>query len=175
MEAPLCPYCQVAMKEKEVPAFKGLYRIHTCPSCQVELKQSLVSSPLEKTPNNVHQECPECAFGDVHCCDCDDSLCPEHIRTIDKYANFLSKDAAEALSEQYAGQIFCPLCFQAAIKRFNLRQQSTKPAKPKLFNIPAILGLLSVLVIIIIGLERCDAAKQLQNEPENVVYESSEP
>lgn len=150
------------MTFKEVPAFVGLFRVFLCDTCKCEVKQPLGLAPTPKPrPAQGHEGCAECAFGDVHCTMCDDSLCPEHVRTVERYAAYFSRDLAADLTGRYGGRLFCPLCFQAAVKRFSEEAHNVRPAGPRLFNWPVILGLLSVFVIIMIGLKRCDAASAL--------------
>ena len=146
-----------------MPAYAGLFHVYSCPHCKAELKQQLVLTP-EPIPVKAegHEGCSECAFGDVHCFACDDSLCPKHVRTMEKYAGYFSTELGSDLRARYGGQLYCPLCFQAAIKRFSLEGKDTGPAKPSVFNWPIILGLLSFLVIVLIGLDRCDNAKALK-------------
>lgn len=160
-----CPFCQTTMEERHVPAFAGLFRTFACPSCKSELKQPLAvehqSAPSSRK-NEGHQGCPECAFGDVHCCMCDDSLCENHVRTIEKYATYFSEELATDLTARFGGRIYCPLCFQSTIKSASADERTSQLPKPKVFNWPVILGLLSLFVIIMIGLGRCDSATTLK-------------
>ncbi|MDJ0837897.1 MAG: hypothetical protein QNK37_15390 [Acidobacteriota bacterium] len=163
---PDCPFCETPTQVRHVPGLSHLFRIYNCPACHAEIKQP-ISVPPEGPPpadtRNPNTECPDCAFSDFNCFACDDPVCERHIRTFEKYSRFVSPDLGTELVERYGNRIYCPLCFQNAFNRFSreLTQSTSKPERRSPYNFPLILGLLIILVIIMIGLRNCDAAKQL--------------
>jgi hypothetical protein len=169
---PVCPFCEARCLPRSVPGLDHLFRTFDCPGCHAQLKQPLTSDgPTRDSVRRSAPEtetCPDCAFSDLHCFACDDPICEAHIRTFEKYARFTSPELGEALIARYGNRIYCPLCFQNAFNRYAREiTDSSGGDKPKLFNIPVVVGLLIVFAIIMIGLRSCDAAKKLEGEPGN--------
>ncbi len=166
MTSPDCPFCDCETLPREVSAFKGLFNSFSCPTCHTEIKQPLKRKPEVKEPadKSQAQECPDCAFSDLHCFSCDDSICENHIRTFEKYAAFVSPDLGEQLIEGYGNRIYCPLCFQNTFNRFSSTLREAKPEKkPKFFNVPLILFLAIVFLILMMGLRNCEGSKALMD------------
>ncbi len=156
MEEPFCPFCEQAMVRSQ-SAMEAYYHSYVCNRCHAQLRQMLVRPPEEITPAPAPlTECCLCQSSDLYCFDCGDPVCGKHIRTVEKYADYLSPELAVQMLADHGGQIYCPLCFQATIRRFSLLLRERPVREKSSFNLPVILFLLSLVVIIMIGVQRCD-------------------
>lgn len=126
-----------------------------CADCGAELRQYFAKPGKAANNHHAHADCPECAFGDLHCTTCGDSLCGEHLRYLSKYAAYLDPEMLADLQTRYGAQPFCPLCFQNILRTPPPTRTTRGPQK--LFNIPLVLGLCSLFLIIAIGLRSCPA------------------
>lgn len=167
--SPICPFCETETNQRIDTSLAHVFRIFDCPNCHAEIKQNLIRKPEspEVTKKGAPiNECPDCAFSDVHCFDCDDPVCDKHIRTFEQYQKYVSPDLAAELIKRYGNRIYCPLCFQNAFRRYTNDLQNgggEDQAKPKFYNIPVIAGLVIVVLIIMLGLKSCDAPGSLSN------------
>ncbi|QTD52188.1 hypothetical protein [Sulfidibacter corallicola] len=147
------------------------YRRYECTGCGAELRQYYDRAGGTKAERAKHEggsphlECPECAFGDIACTQCGDTLCPQHVRTFEKYATYLPAPMIEGLIEVNGNGVFCPLCFQNALKRYNYGTSKPRRTPRRPFNLPIILALCSLFLIIAIGLRQCGHSPQPQKEP----------
>ena len=163
-----CPFCTSNMLENERSEFTGYYRLYVCPSCRAELKQTLAQTPQVKPTQDQLEDCQDCVFGQVNCFDCGDPICESHIRTVEKYAPYFSKELADVLISKYGSRIYCPLCFQNLSKWFSF--EATRVGgikKPPLFNWPLILGTLSLMFIIMIGVKQCSTYSLVSSTSES--------
>ena len=163
MDAPLCPFCNTAMT-RTAGRMETYYHGYLCDNCHAELRQQLVRPPRTNQDPRREADCARCAGSDLYCLDCGDPICGEHIRTVDKYATFLSPELAMEISALHGGQIYCPLCFQALMRRVTGNLSAGVSRSGSSFNLPVILMLLSLVLIIMIGLERCEGRHQLLEE-----------
>ncbi|CAM2006121.1 hypothetical protein [Acanthopleuribacter pedis] len=130
---------------------------HQCNQCGAELRQYFGATKRDAATSepHAHGDCPECAFGDIACTQCGDTLCPQHVRTLAKYADYLDPEMRADLKARYGTQVFCPLCFQNILRTPPSRRP---PSAQSYFNVPVVLGLSSVFLIIVLGLRSCPAA-----------------
>jgi hypothetical protein len=156
----ICPFCETPLEPIQVQGLGGHFRHFRCGACATEIRQPMAAETGKRPEPTSGLDCPECAFGDVHCSRCDDSLCEHHVRTFESYRKYFSEDVANQLIQRGGGRIYCPPCFQNTIERES-RVRSAPVKAPRSFNFPIILGLLSLFLIIMIGLRRCDAADSL--------------
>ena len=159
MDKPKCPFCDHAM-EPHASSMDAYFRTYICEECHAELRQVLVRRPEEKaetvqvtTP--TFNGCPDCQEADLHCFSCDDPVCPKHIRTVEKYGNVFTPELSSLLLERYGNHIYCPLCFKNVFDRFAHEVKAPKTKRPQFFNMPVILFLLAVVLIIVLGLQKC--------------------
>ena len=137
----------------------GHINLFVCDQCHAELRQVL-DRPPEPEPDAKapvsEVGCPDCLEADLNCFSCDDPICDKHTRTVEKYAHVFSPDLGEKLVATHGNRLYCPLCFKNVINRFS-NEVRTAPsiAKPRIFNFPVIIGLLIVMLIIMIGVQRC--------------------
>ncbi len=170
MEDPKCPFCDETMK-RHPSQMDAWYRLYVCGACHAELRQMLAApqeaekSPIQEQPvREPGNACPDCAQADLHCFSCDDPVCDSHIRTFEKYAHVFSPELGNRLIENHGNRIYCPLCFKAVFNRFSLEISKPAPKREKTFNLPVVLGLLALVLIIVLGVQRCDNASYLRGE-----------
>jgi len=118
-------------------------------------------TPELPKPAPSESGCPQCLEAELHCFSCDDPICNDHIRTFEKYASVFSPELGAALIENHGNRIYCPLCFKAVFNRFSHEVSRPTPKKEKTFNLPIVLGLVTLVMIIILGVQRCDASSDL--------------
>ena len=159
--------------EPQATSMDRFYRVYLCGHCHAELRQMLVRDPK---PYENHQprprswgDCAQCAEAELHCFSCDDPICNQHIRTFEKYANVFSPELANTLIQRYGNRIYCPLCFKAIFNRFSVEMQRPSPQRVRFFNLPLILGITALVLIIVLGVQRCNQTSELFPAEEHVL------
>lgn len=159
MTAVNCPFCDHECQERKDHQLGRYFRIFDCEHCHAELKQNLVRGPeaASDAVSSPNTACEDCMFSDLQCMDCGDPICEKHVRTIGKYAKYLSPEPAALLEQRYGSHVFCPLCFQAAVSRPLYPIKEVGEKKPT-FRAGVILALSVAFFVIVVGLRNCSKA-----------------
>jgi len=153
-----CPFCDVDMVRVEKQCVPGI-RVFRCGVCSSEFRQQLVvpASDQAKPKEVIEQEktgCSLCFESDVHCQNCGDGVCEDHVQSWRNYSEHLPRQMLFDIDQDNFDKTFCPICFPLIIERKTLKvQRRERPKSP--FRNPWTILLMAAVIFFSYMAKKC--------------------
>lgn len=157
----VCPLCGGIMHSRT--SVHPDLRQFVCERCHADLR-----TPMSREPDQVERPhetakataCQACKTSALHCFECGDSVCEQHVETVEKYASYLSGNLKSVAVQEYGHKVFCPACFRAVMNRMTHKiARVGLRSRPSLVRWPITLLLVAGVLIISLGVRSCPASE----------------